>query len=181
MILIPGDKYENIDIKAISLVRDNKVAMLKSFYRPKIDDKVIGRVVEVNPSNIIVDIGYINYATLPTKNINPNIKNIKEGDYLLCKVVTILKGNITLSAEKKLSKGYIYYLNPFKIPRLIGKNGSMLKMLKEKLGIKIVIGKNGYIYLSGDLDKIKKIIEAINIINENSQRKGLTEYLNKIL
>lgn len=181
MILIPGEKYNNIDIKVVSLVRDNKISMLKSFYRPKIDDKVIGRVIEVNPSNIIVDIGYINYAVLPIKNINPNIKNIKEGNYLLCKVVSILKGNVTLAAEKKLSKGYIYYLNPFKIPRLIGKNKSMLNLLKEKLQIKIIVGKNGYVYLNGDLDKVGKAMQAINIINENSQRKGLTDYINKIL
>lgn len=179
MILIPGEKYNNISIKVITLLRDEKLTALKSFYKPKIGDKIIGRVMEVNLSNIILDIKYFNYATLSTKNINKNVK-IKEGDYLLCEIIGIFKNNISLTFHKKL-KGYVYYIDPSKIPRLIGKNGSMLNLIKEKLELKITIGKNGYILINGDLEKIKRFIDIVNIIENNAQRKGLTDYISKLL
>lgn len=177
MILIPGDKFGEEKLKYITLVREGKHSALKSFYKAKVGDKIIAKVIDKNPNVYLMDINGVTLASLSVNNIK---EKLKIGDYVLCSVVSVIGTNVSLSGIKKLD-GYIYTINPYKIPRLIGKNGSMLKLIKEKLNIEIIPAKNGRIFLKGDLKNVMKAIKIIDIIEENSQVKGLTEYIMKIL
>jgi exosome complex component RRP4 len=73
-------------------------------------------------------------------------------------------------------------MSPAKIPRLIGKKSSMINMIREKLGIKIIVGRNGrVIAFTDDLNKIeilKKIIEKIEL---ESHTSGLTDRIKMFL
>ncbi len=62
-----------------------------------------------------------------------------------------------------------------KIPRIIGKNSSMLNMLKELLKVDIIVGQNGRIYINGDEINVLRTVNAIRFIEENSYKRGLTE------
>ena len=52
----------------------------------------------------------------------------------------------------KFKGGIIVDIAPTKVPRLIGKKGSMINMIKDKTKCKIVVGQNGLVWVKGDED-----------------------------
>ena len=73
-------------------------------------------------------------------------------------------------------KGMIVKINPNKIPRVIGREGSMIKMIKDETGCEITAGQNGLVWIKGD--KIEDELfakKAIEFITEKSFVSGLTE------
>lgn len=81
----------------------------------------------------------------------------------------------------KLEGGRIIKINPHKVPRIIGKEGSMINMIKEHTGVEITVGQNGRVWLKGELDGERKAEEAITIIENESFSEGLTEKVKKFL
>ena len=81
----------------------------------------------------------------------------------------------------KIKGGYITYIEPSKVPRLIGKQGSMISLLKKYSNCRIFIGKNGRIWIDGKDDNIAKVIQAINIVENESTSFGLTDKIENLL
>jgi exosome complex component RRP4 len=65
------------------------------------------------------------------------------------------------------------------VPRLIGKEGSMINIIKEKTGTIIRVGQNGVVWISGE--NVDKAIKAIKTIEEKSHIIGLTDEITKLL
>jgi exosome complex component RRP4 len=80
---------------------------------------------------------------------------------------------------KKLYGGIIIKVTPTKVPRIIGRSGSMINLIKKKTKCEIYIGQNGVIWIKGE-DKTKAI-EAILTIEKESHTIGLTEKIEKML
>jgi len=80
---------------------------------------------------------------------------------------------------RKLKGGVTIRITPSKVPRLIGKEGSMINTIKEKTGTVIRVGQNGVVWISGE--KVDKAIKAIKMIEEKSHIIGLTEEISKLL
>ena len=71
-------------------------------------------------------------------------------------------------------------INSNKVPRVIGKEGSMISLIKEETNCRITVGQNGLIWIEGD--KIENEIlakKAIFFVSEKSFIHGLTEELKK--
>ena len=81
--------------------------------------------------------------------------------------------------SRKLKGGVVIKITPSKVPRLIGKQGSMVNLIKEKTGTVIRVGQNGLVWLDGE--KVEKAIKAIKLIDEKSHIYGLTEGISKLL
>jgi exosome complex component RRP4 len=80
----------------------------------------------------------------------------------------------------KIDEGIIMQINPNKVPRVIGKEGSMINLIKEETGCQITVGQNGYIWIKGDIiDKELFAKKAIIFITEKSFMSGLTEEVKK--
>jgi len=80
----------------------------------------------------------------------------------------------------KIEEGIIFKINPNKVPRVIGKEGSMIKIIKDETGCNITVGQNGFIWIKGD--KIENELlakKAIIFIVEKSFIEGLTEEVEK--
>jgi exosome complex component RRP4 len=75
--------------------------------------------------------------------------------------------------------GIIIKVTPQKIPRIIGKEGSMIKLIKQKTACDIITGQNGVVWLRGE--NKAKAIEAILTIEKESHTIGLTEKIEKLL
>ena len=75
--------------------------------------------------------------------------------------------------------GVIIKITPSKVPRLIGKQGSMVTLIKEKTGTIIRVGQNGLVWVSGE--NVDKAIKAIKTIEQKSHIFGLTEEISKLL
>ena len=70
-------------------------------------------------------------------------------------------------------------VTPAKVPRIIGKAGSMVEMIKEMTGTQIVVGQNGLVWVKGDNEEIAT--EAILTIEEKSHVHGLTDQIKTML
>ena len=99
---------------------------------------------------------------------------------MIAKVLNIdPKMKVTLTMKDKVCKpvrvGRIVAINPARVPRVIGKKGSMIRLLKSELGIQIIVGQNGLIWLNGDRRKVSIAEEAIYIIEAEAHTEGLTD------
>jgi len=196
MILIPGDNLKKKDnnsyerennyySKYILLVNEDKTTKLFGYYMPEVNDIVIGKVIDVLSNGWLVDINspYIGKLSLKDIGMDPN-DIYTYGDYILCQIVRMTKNkliDLDIKKKEKLNDGLILKVDPARIPRVIGKNSSMLNLIKQYLKIDIIIGKNGRIYLNGDINEISKAVDIIRFIINNSYKRGLTEKVKEIL
>ncbi len=163
-----------------------RVIPLKGRYVPSIGDTVIGIVKEVTANGWIVDILSPYVAFLPVQE-NPAMRPNKKpnevldiGDAIIAKVMNIdPKMRVTLTMKDKLCRpirvGRIVVINPTRVPRVIGKKGSMIKLLKSELDVQIIVGQNGLIWINGDRRKVSIAEEAIYIIEQEAHTEGLTD------
>ncbi|WP_457550755.1 exosome complex RNA-binding protein Rrp4 [Archaeoglobus sp.] len=163
-----------------------RVIPLKGRYVPSVGDTVIGIVKEVTANGWIVDILSPYVAFLPVQE-NPAMRPNKKpndvldiGDAIIAKVMNIdPKMRVTLTMKDKLCRpirvGRIVVINPTRVPRVIGKKGSMIKLLKSELDVQIIVGQNGLIWVNGDRRKVSIAEEAIYIIEQEAHTEGLTD------
>jgi exosome complex component RRP4 len=161
-----------------------RVIPLKSKYVPKKGDVVIGKINDVRFSMWDVDINSPYSGILPAfevfgrekKELN---KVYDVGDVLFLRVVDvdeIKKAKLGLKGRGmgKFKGGIIVDIAPTKVPRLIGKKGSMINMIKDKTNCKIVVGQNGLVWVKGDEDMEQLTREVIHLIEEEAHTSGLT-------
>ena len=161
-----------------------RVIPLKSKYVPKKGDVVIGKINDVRFSMWDVDINSPYSGILPAfevfgrdkKELN---KVYDVGDVLFLRVVDvdeIKKAKLGLKGRGmgKFRGGIIVDIAPTKVPRLIGKKGSMINMIKDKTKCKIVVGQNGLVWVKGDEDMEQLTREVIHLIEAEAHTSGLT-------
>ena len=161
-----------------------RVIPLKSKYVPKKGDVVIGKINDVRFSMWDVDINSPYSGILPAfevfgrekKELN---KVYDVGDVLFLRVVDvdeIKKAKLGLKGRGmgKFKGGIIVDIAPTKVPRLIGKKGSMINMIKDKTKCKIVVGQNGLVWVKGDEDMEQLTREIIRTIEVEAHTSGLT-------
>jgi exosome complex component RRP4 len=77
---------------------------------------------------------------------------------------------------RELAKeGRIIDVTPSKVPRLIGRSGSMIAMLKNETNCNIFVGQNGRIWLTGKDKGMDMAVKAIFKIERESHIPGLTD------
>ncbi|MEK6885853.1 MAG: KH domain-containing protein, partial [Nanoarchaeota archaeon] len=104
------------------------------------------------------------------------------GDLIVTQVFNVKRTAVDLTMKQregglgKIRDGLIVKVNPHRVPRIIGKEGSMIKVIKDATKCSITVGQNGLIWIKGDSieDRIfaKK---AIEFIVENTTTDGLTD------
>ena len=124
-----------------------KTTPLASPYLPVKDDLVIGKVIDILMSGWRIDIGGPYSAVLPLKDATFDFirkgEDLTEyfdlGDYVVCKITQVTSQNLIDVSMKgqgmrKLRGGQFVTINPAKVPRLIGKKGSMIGLIKGATG-----------------------------------------------
>jgi len=203
MSYIPGNRAfrekEKIFSSTVGLVslrgRVIKVIPLAGRYMPKKGDVVIGKITGIGSSGWMVDIFApynadlnIGEATAGYIDLNKTeLGSIFDVDeYVLGEVIAITERKfIKLTTKhrpyRKLQGGNIIRVSPTKIPRIIGKEGSMISMLKNASGCEIVVGQNGLVWMKGEPEKQAMITKVIRKIEEESHKQGLTDTVKKML
>ncbi|MCS7132769.1 MAG: exosome complex protein Rrp4 [Nitrososphaeria archaeon] len=162
------------------------VIPLKGVYKPMPGDRVIGVVSDVKPNGFEVNLGkhLTGIIRIPDKEQVQNMR-LKVGDAVYVKVKSSGLGGVLLERDeqiKKFESGLLVQINPIKIPRLIGRRGSMILMVKKLTGCDIVIGKNGLIVINGPSPKNEfAAMKAIQMIEEEAHTSGLTERVEKMI
>jgi len=193
--------YENYIISNTVALKETKkdkikITPLSGIYIPKKGDLVIGKVIEVYPNGWLIDINSPYTGFLLIKDgVNEFIDITKidlndyytYGDFIVAKVLNVMRNKIINLTTKekglgKLKEGLVISINPKKVPRVIGKNASMLQTIKQITNVDIIVGQNGRIWISGE-NKQKELIvaKAIYMIEKMSHTKGLTDKIKKFL
>jgi exosome complex component RRP4 len=160
------------------------VIPLSGVYIPKSGDMVIGEVVDIHSNGWVVDIKSTHDAYLPLSGVRRFIDTNKTdlstvyaiGDVLYAKISSSSADSTHLSMQdiraKKFISGRFYTINTAKVPRVIGKEGSMIKMIKDKTDCRISVGQNGTIWFEGGDEK--RTIEILDVIQSEAHKNGLT-------
>ncbi len=182
----------------IVYVREGKIRVvpLEGVYYPKEGDKVIGKIVDYSIVSWSVDINAPYFARLDANDyfkrpIDPTKVSIKNhlnvGDLIYAEIAVAERAtSVQLVANKrdlgKLEGGSLVSVSPKKVPRILGKNRSMINMVRELSKSKIIVGNNGYIWVKARNKEIEFIvIEAIKKIESESHIPGLTERIRAFL
>jgi len=72
-------------------------------------------------------------------------------------------------------------INSQKVPRVIGKQGSMISLVKEKTGCDVTVGQNGFVWVKGTPEGELLAEKAIKMIEAQSHQEGLTDKMQKFL
>jgi exosome complex component RRP4 len=172
-----------------------KVIPLSGPYVPKPDDVVIGVVTDVSAFAWTVDINSFFPAFLPASGVygrrfsaeKDDLRNkFDVGDTIIALVAAFDRSKdpmLSVSGPRLglAPRGYVVKIEPVKVPRLIGRRGSMSKMIEEASGCKIIIGQNGYIIVSGPAEGAALATEAIHMVEDLAHTSGLTEKIEKFL
>ena len=108
------------------------------------------------------------------------------GDYVFAEIISISEaGFVKISAKhrpyRKLHSGNVIEVSPTKIPRIIGKQGSMINILKDLSKCEILVGQNGIVWIKGTPEKEALVASAIKLIEKESHKPGLTDKIKQIL
>ncbi|PTD93841.1 RNA-binding protein [archaeon SCG-AAA382B04] len=161
-------------------------------YSPSNGDKVIGIVEDVNFNNWYLDINCPYDARLAVEQHPTYIESgeleshLKIGDTVIVEVTEVDKDmniNVKMNEEglKKIKEGRLIEISPSKVPRVIGKDASMISMLKRESNCNIYVGQNGRIWINGEREKAEKVKEAIKIIEEKAHTSGLTDKIKNFM
>ena len=173
------------------------VIPLEGSYIPLENDLVVGIVTIVGSRSWIVDIRGPYSGVLALNNVldrdfrpGPNFspdKYLALGDIVLAKVISFDRTRdpiLTMHNRglKKLTSGRLFEVDPVKVPRIIGKSGSMISMIKDATKSQIYVGQNGRILInSPDFETEQLVIECINKIQMESHVSGLTDRIKALL
>ncbi len=191
---LPGEGTEKREDKIIAirygLAEESKklvkVIPLSGVYQPRRGNVVIGKVENITFNGWVVDINTPENAFLSLMEVPRyvNKDDLEEvlaiGDMLVAKINSINKRGIDLTIKLKglgrLDKGMIISVNPNRVPRIIGKEGSMISLIKDETKCRITVGQNGFIWISGDgIEDELFAKKAIHYIAERSFVSGLTD------
>src|SRR3989338_814206 len=163
-----------------------KIIPFSGAFIPRRNNVIIGRVSDIVHSGWIVDIDYAQNGFLPLME-SPRFVNKGEmdqflaiGDVVAAKIWSVSPKSIDLAMKGKglgkLEGGFIFRVNPSRVPRIIGREGSMINLIKVNTGCNITIGQNGWIWVKGnDLDSELRARKSIEFIAEKVLVSGLTE------
>ena len=195
---LPGEGTEKKDDEIIALRyglaeesnRLVKVIPLSGVYQPRRGNVIIGKVENITFNGWILDIGASETAFLSLMEV-PRYVNKGEleevmdiGDMAVAKIWAINKRGIDLSIKSrglgKIDEGIILKINSNKVPRVIGKEGSMINLIKEHTNCNVTVGQNGIVWIKGDKIEDELLAkQAILFVTEKSFIDGLTEEVTK--
>lgn len=170
-----------------------KTIPLAGRYLPKRNDIVIGKVMDILVSGWRVDINSPYTAVLSSKETPEFIEKNEDltryfdlDEYVVAKITNVTSQNLvdlTVRDQglRKIRGGRILSVNTHKVPRIIGKKGSMVTMIKQATNCRIIVGQNGWIWVDGEPDKENIAVQAIRKIENESHLSGLTERIKEFL
>ncbi len=169
---------------------------LEGAYIPRPGDIVIGLVEDIGLTHWEIDIsspykGILTVQEALDKPFNPVTDSLKRyldvGDYVVAKVIAFDRARDPLLTIKgkglgRVTEGSIVEIKPSRVPRVIGKKGSMVNMLIKETGCEILVGQNGRILIKCPNKDIEEVlILSIKKIEAEAHTTGLTERVREFI
>ena len=151
---------------------EGRYIALENRYRPVVGEVVVGVVTDVRHAGYEVDLNLPEGGFVPTRDIR---LTLQLGDFVICRIKSVSEiGDVDLGEVRRLPKGKIIEFPSAKVPRLIGRKSSMLNMLKDYAGGDLMVGNNGFVWISEKCD-IPLMLKAIKIVERKAHKSGLTD------
>ena len=172
-----------------------RVIPLSGIYIPRVDDIVIGKVIDYSTFGWDVDInscfvGFLHAQNIFGKNYSPGEDSLSsrldKGDLISTRVNSFDRTrNPLLSVAEhglgKLDRGETIKISPTKVPRVIGKKGTMIKSIEFGTGSKLSVGQNGLVVVIGPPESVDKATRAIKMVEDDAHLPDLTEKIQQFL
>ena len=194
-VVLEGKRIISTTI-GLSDVSDDSVRVisLTGVYLPKTDDMVIGTIQYIHGNSWFADINSCYQGMLlgqdvfgrgsyPTKSEME--ERLSKGDIIFAKIANSDRQReplISIADQSlgKIDSGELVKISPAKIPRLIGKHGSMIQTIEGSTNATITVGQNGLIVVSCDeTNGLLKALTAIRMVDEQAHLVNLTDKVKK--
>jgi len=197
---LPGDNTYKDNGKIIAnrfgVVEDMgkivKIVPISGVYEPRRGNNVLGIVTDVTFNGWLLDVdcsasGFLSLMDYPRfVNKNDLEEHLRIGDVVYAKIMGVKKKGIDVTMKQrglvKVEGGILIRVNPQKIPRVIGKEGSMIMAIRNMTGCRIIAGQNGLVSIRGDDKDLELLtVKAIRFVEANALTSGLTERVSEML
>jgi len=167
-----------------------KIIPLSGAYLPRRGNIVIGEVENIMFNGWLINFngpetGFLSLTEVPMYVNKDGLEEVmKIGDMVIAKIWNMNRRGTDLSIKSrglgKIEGGLIVKVNPNKVPRIIGKEGSMVNLIKDSTGCELTVGQNGFVHIRGSsIEKEILAKKAVLFIEKNSAQGGLTEDITK--
>jgi len=196
-VILDGNKIISTTI-GISEIYDDSVRVipLTGKYIPKINDLVIGKVISHTSLSWELDINSCYVGFLPAQDVfgrdfsahaDELTSKLKAGDLVAARIANFdrTRDPLVTIADRDLGKidsGDLIKISPSKVPRLIGKRGTMIQTIETATEAVITIGQNGWVVVSCENPEgLLKAKKAIQMVNEQAHVANLTDQVKEML
>ena len=196
-VILEGNKIISTTIGISEIYDDSaKVISLTGKYLPKIKDLVIGKVISHTSLSWELDINSCYVGFLPASDVfgrdfsahaDELSSKLKAGDLVADRIANFDRTRdplITISDRDlgKIDSGDLVKISPSKVPRLIGKRGTMIQTIETATNAAITIGQNGWVVVSCENPEgLLKAKKAIQMVDEYAHVANLTDQVQEML
>jgi exosome complex component RRP4 len=196
-VVLEGNKIISTTIGISEIYDDSvKVISLTGKYIPKINDLVIGKVISHTSLSWELDINSCYVGFLPAQDVfgrdfsahaDELTSKLKAGDLVAARIANFdrTRDPLVTIADRDLGKidsGDLIKISPSKVPRLIGKRGTMIQTIETATEAVITIGQNGWVVVSCESPEgLLKAKKAIQMVNEQAHVANLTDQVKEML
>jgi exosome complex component RRP4 len=196
-VILEGNKIISTTIGISEIYDDSvKVISLTGKYIPKINDLVIGKVISHTSLSWELDINSCYVGFLPAQDVfgrdfsahaDELTSKLKQGDLVAARIANFDRTRdplVTISDRDlgKIDSGDLIKISPSKVPRLIGKRGTMIQTIEGATNAVITIGQNGWVVVSCENPEgLLKAKKAIQMVNEQAHVANLTDQVKEML
>jgi exosome complex component RRP4 len=192
-----GDSIISTRIGIAESGRDGiKVIPLSGVYIPRVNDIVIGKIIDHSSLSWEVDISSCFSAHLPAQDIfgrdfsparDDMNKQLAIGDLITARIVAFDRTRDPMLTVQdrdlgRIPRGELLKISATRVPRLIGKRGSMIQTIEQATQTRILIGQNGLIVVtSRSSEGIQLAVKAIRMVEEEAHTANLTQRVKALL
>jgi len=196
-VVLEGNKIIATTVGISEIYDDSvKVIPLTGKYIPKINDLVIGKVVSHSSLSWELDINSCYVGFLPAQDVfgrdfsahaDDLSSKLKTGDLVAARIANFDRTRdplVTISDRDlgKIDSGDLVKITSSKVPRLIGKRGTMIQTIEMATNAAITIGQNGWVVVSCENPEgLLKAKKAIQMVDEQAHVANLTDQVKEML
>jgi len=196
-VVLEGNKIISTTIGISEIYDDSvKVIPLTGKYIPKINDLVIGKVISHTSLSWELDINSCYVGFLPAQDVfgrdfsahaDELTSKLKSGDLVAARIANFdrMRDPLVIISDRDLGKidsGDLVKISPSKVPRLIGKRGTMIQTIEMTTNAAITIGQNGWVVVSCESPEgLLKAKKAIQMVDDKAHVANLTDQVKEML
>ena len=196
-VILDGERIIATAVGTSEIYDDTvRVISLTGKYIPKINDLVVAIVLSHSSLSWELDINSSYVGFLPAADVfgrdfsahaDELNSKLKKGDLVVARIANSDRSRdplLTISDRElgKIESGELVEISPSKVPRLIGKRGTMIQTIEMATGAIITIGQNGWIVVSCEnSDGLLKAVKAIQMVEEQAHIANLTDRVKSML